>query len=289
MTLTELLGLWDYEFMRRAWVTCLALSFGTAPLGVFLVLRRMSLMGDALSHAMLPGVALGFTWFGASIWAMSAGGLLAAAAVALVAGLLTRITTQREDASFAAMYMLALALGVLILAKVGTPIDLLQVLFGNLLAVDDDSMLLVAGSTTVTLWAVALAYRQWVTECVDPLFMRTQNRMGGWFHLLFLLVLVINLVAGFQAMGTLLVIGLLVFPALAARFWVRELPSLMVLSWLFALLGSTSGLVFSFFWDIPSGPAIILFLGALYFLSTLLGGQDSWRAKLWRRHSHHRN
>ena len=104
----------DYGFMRRALAGACALSLGAAPLGVFLVLRRMSLMGDAMSHAILPGVAAGFLLAGLSLGAMMLGGIVTGLAVALLAGLVARLTPLREDASFAAFYLISLGLGVLV-------------------------------------------------------------------------------------------------------------------------------------------------------------------------------
>src|SRR5271154_379699 len=121
----------DYGFMRRALAACAALALGGAPLGVFLVLRRMALVGDAMSHAILPGVSLAFLFFGLSLWAMTLGGLLAGLLVAFAAGVVTRLTPLKEDASFTGAYLISLALGVLILSMHGNSIDLMHVLFGN--------------------------------------------------------------------------------------------------------------------------------------------------------------
>ena len=106
----------EFGFMRRALVGCFGLALGCGPIGTFLVIRRMSLMGDALSHAVLPGAALGFILGGLSLPAMSLGGVGAGLTVALLSGLVTRITPLREDASFAAFYLISLALGVLLVS-----------------------------------------------------------------------------------------------------------------------------------------------------------------------------
>ena len=124
----------EFAFMRRALVGCFALSLGAPPVGVFLVLRRLSLMGDAMSHAILPGAAIGFLVAGLSVPAISLGGFIAGIAVVLLAGFVTRSTILREDASLAAFYLVSLALGVLIVSVKGSSIDLLHVLFGTVLA-----------------------------------------------------------------------------------------------------------------------------------------------------------
>jgi zinc/manganese transport system permease protein len=157
----------EFSFMRRALVGCLALSLGAPPIGVFLMLRRMSLMGDAMSHAILPGAAIGYLLAGLSLFAMSLGGFAAGLAVALSAGLIARSTVLREDASLAAFYLVSLALGVLIVSVRGSNIDLLHVLFGTVLALDDQALLLVASISTLSLLVLAVIYRPLVLECFD--------------------------------------------------------------------------------------------------------------------------
>ena len=220
----------DYGFMRRALVATLALGLGGAPIGTLLVLRRMSLMGDAMAHALLPGAALGFLVAGFSLAAMSAGGFAAAFAVALAAGFVTRKTSQREDASFAAFYLIALALGVMLISTHGSSVDLMQVLFGTILAVDDAALLLIACVASVTLLALAIAYRALLAECLDPGFLRSVGGRGHLVHGLFLMLTVANLVAGFQALGTLMAVGLMMLPAIAARFWAGEVWSLALVA-----------------------------------------------------------
>src|SRR5215471_12873670 len=158
----------EFGFMRRALVGCLALALGGGPIGTFLVIRRMRLMGDALSHAVLPGAALGFILAGLSLPAMSLGGVGAGLTVALLSGLVTRLTPLREDASFAAFYLISLALGVLLVSTHGSSIDLVHLLFGSILAVDNAGLVLIGAIATVSLLALALIWRPLVAECFDP-------------------------------------------------------------------------------------------------------------------------
>src|SRR5918999_1446173 len=125
----------DFEFMRRALVGTFALSFGAAPIGVFLMLRRMSLIGDAMAHAILPGAAIGFMLAGLNLFAMAGGGLIAGFVIAVGAGLIAPATELKEDASLAAFFLVSLALGVTIVTLKGTNVDLLHFLFGSVLAV----------------------------------------------------------------------------------------------------------------------------------------------------------
>lgn len=275
----------EFSFMRRALVGCLALSFGAAPVGVFLLLRRMSLTGDAMAHAILPGAAVGFLVAGLSLPAMTAGGLVAGLVVATASGVVARLTVLREDASLAAFYLISLATGVLIVSTHGSNVDLLHVLFGTVLALNDAAILLIAGITTFTLVAMAIIFRVLVMECLDPQFLRSVSGWSSAVHFAFLLLVVLNLVGGFHALGTLMVVGLMILPASAARFWAREIATMIVVAMAVAFTASLAGLLLSYHYSLPSGPAIILTSGVMYVVSMLCGPVGSVIAVHWpRRH-----
>src|SRR5258705_1700682 len=158
----------EFEFMRRALAAVIALALGAAPIGVFLMLRRMSLVGDAMAHAILPGAAIGFLVSGLNLFAMTTGGLIAGFTVALLAGLVARNTELKEDTSLATFYLVSLALGVTIVSIKGTNIDLLHVLFGNILAMDNQTLLVIAFNATITLLVLAVVFRQPVIQSVIP-------------------------------------------------------------------------------------------------------------------------
>jgi zinc/manganese transport system permease protein len=271
MTLGLLQPFADYTFMQRALVGCIALSLGAPPVGVFLVLRRLSLTADAMQHAILPGVAVGYLLAGLSLSAMTLGGAVAGLAVAGAAGVVTRGTVLREDASLAAFYLMSLALGVLIVSLRGSGVDLLHILFGSILALDDAALVMIGAITTLSLIMLALIYRPLVLECLDPGFLRSVSRTGGVTHFAFLALLVLNLVGGFNALGTLLAVGLMLLPAIAARFWCADIAGLLIVSSGLAMLSSGLGLLLSFHADLPTGPAIILVCGVVYILSLLFG------------------
>lgn len=261
----------EFEFMRRALAGVIALSLGGAPIGVFLMLRRMSLVGDAMAHAILPGAAIGFLLSGLNLFAMTFGGLIAGFAVAILAGVVARVTELKEDASLAAFYLVSLALGVAIVSIKGTNIDLLHVLFGNVLALDDQTLMVIAFNATVTLFTLAIIWRPLVIECVDPLFLRSVSRAGAPAHLAFMALVVINLVNGFHALGTLLAVGLMILPAGIARFWARDISMMMLIAVASAMVSGYAGLVLSYLTKIPSGPAIILVAALIYLVSLLFG------------------
>jgi zinc/manganese transport system permease protein len=271
----------EFGFMRRALVACMALGVGSGPVGVLLMLRRMSLVGDAMSHAVLPGAAVGFLFGGLSLPAMGFGGLVAGLAVALLAGLVSRFTALHEDASFASFYLTSLAAGVMIVSLHGSSVDLLHVLFGTILAIDSAALALVAGIASITLFLLAVIYRPLVLECFDPGFLRAVGGRGSLYHVLFMLLVVLNLVAGFQALGTLMAVGMMMLPATAARFWAQSLTGLMLVATTFASLSGLIGLTLSYHLGVASGPAIVLSASGFYALSLLFGRSGILRRRFF--------
>jgi zinc/manganese transport system permease protein len=261
----------EFDFMRRALVGAFALAIGAGPIGVFLMLRRMSLMGDAMAHAILPGAAVGFLVAGLNLFAMTAGGLIAGLLVALLAGAIARATELKEDAALAAFFLISLALGVTIVSLRGSNIDLLHFLFGNVLALDSKTLVLIASISTISLLVLALIWRPLVLECVDPGFLRSVSRAGAPAHIAFLGLVVLNLVGGFQALGTLLAVGLMMLPAVTARFWARDITAMILIAVITGALSGYLGLLLSFHGGVAAGPAIILVAGALYVGSVLTG------------------
>jgi zinc/manganese transport system permease protein len=273
----------DFGFMRRALVGVIALALGAGPIGIFLMLRRMSLMGDAMAHAILPGAAIGYLLGGLSLGFMTAGGLVAGFAVALLAGALARVTVLREDATLASFYLLSLAGGVVLLSVKGSNLDLLHVLFGSVLALDDATLVLLVSASSISLIVLALIFRPLVLECVDPVFLASVNGHGGRVHLMFLGLLTLNLVAGFHALGTLLAVGLMMLPAVAARFWCRGIGTLIVTATGIGMLSGLIGILLSYHSGLPTGPSIILTAGVFYAGSILFGPQGGLLLSLFPR------
>jgi zinc/manganese transport system permease protein len=271
----------ENAFMRRALVAGIALSLAAAPVGVLLALRRLALFGDALAHGILPGVALGFALAGGfSVLAMSAGGLAAGLLIALAAGWIARAGPLREDAALAGAYLTALALGVAVVsASGGRGHELMHLLFGSVLAVDDPALLFIASSASVTLLVLAAGWRGFVLETLDPGFAAAAGSRPGRWQAVFLALVVLNLVAACQAVGTLMAVGLMMLPALAGHFWSGELAGIVRAAVAVALLSVLGGLLASFHLDIPSGPAIVLAAAGVWVGSMLVGPVGSVAAR----------
>jgi zinc/manganese transport system permease protein len=261
----------EFGFMRRALAGCLALALGATPIGVFLMLRRMSLAGDAISHAILPGAAVGYLIAGLSLSAMTVGGLVAGIAVALLAGGVARNSVIKEDTSLATFYLISLSAGVLIISMRGSNVDLLHVLFGSVLALDDAALLLLASFASCSIVAIALGLRLLVLECCDPFHLARVSCLSPLAHYGFMVLVVLNLIGGFHALGTLMAVGIMILPSAAARLWVGNIVPLLLVAVLIAFAGSLIGLLLSYYVNLPAGPAIVLTLGGLYLLSMAVG------------------
>ena len=255
-----------YSFMRIALAACLALALANGPLGSLLLLRRMSLDGDVLAHAIMPGAAIGFLYAGRSLFALGTGGFLSGVVVAILAGQLFHTRRRRDDASLVAFYVIALALCVMLVAWRGSNVDVMRVLFGTVLAVDVPALLMIAAVASVTLLLLAAFYRALAVDAFDPLFLRVTGA-GGMVRGLFVVLVVLNLVVSVEAFGTLLAIGPLLLPAAAARCWTRRAAPMMALATVIGVAANLAGLLISYHANLPSGPAIVLSAGVLYGIS----------------------
>jgi len=264
--------MFNYAFMRRAFVVTTILSASVAPVGAFLVLRRLSLAGEAMAHAITPGVVIGFVTAGLSVMSLLFGGLIAGLVVAVLTAYLARNTILRSDASLASLYLIALAIGIFILSAAGSAVPLKSFLFGSILGVDDASMILVSSVATVTLVTFALILRPLIMSTCDPVFFESQVKRPWIVDQGFMFLLVLNLLAAFKTLGTLMAVGLMILPATAARYWSGTITAQLGLGFIFSLLSCWLGLTLSYILpETPSGPAIVLVAGAIFVLSALFG------------------
>ncbi|MBU6373244.1 MAG: metal ABC transporter permease [Alphaproteobacteria bacterium] len=257
----------EFLFMRRALAAGVIVALAAAPIGAFLLMRRMSLTGEALSHGMLPGVAIAFLAAGFSSAALSAGAVAAGVAVAVLATLAARRTGQREDAGFAAFFTIALALGVTILSFAGANVDLTHVLFGSALSVDGPALIAIGAAATVTVLSLAVIWPALVLDTADPGFLARVSGAGTWAQAVFLGGVVLTLAAGFQAVGALMSVGLVVLPAATARLWTQRLGLTVMIAAGVGALAVYVGLVVSYATGAPAGPCIVLAAGAAYAVS----------------------
>ena len=264
--------MFSYAFMQRAFVATTVLSVSIAPVGAFLVLRRLSLAGEAMAHAITPGVVIGFVTTGLSVASLLIGGLIAGVGVALLTSFMARRTILRSDASLASLYLIALAVGIFILSVAGSAIPLKSFLFGSILGIDDASMILLGCVATITLVSFSALLRPLILSTCDPVFFETQVRRPWLVEQGFMLLLVLNLLAAFKTLGTLMAVGLMILPATSARYWSNTITVQLVLGFVLSLASCWMGLILSYlFPQTPSGPAIVLVSGAIFLVSFTLG------------------
>lgn len=272
---------WSYGFMRTALVALLGLALANGPVGVLLLARRMSLTADVLSHAVMPGAAIGFLVAGYSLIALSLGGLAAGLLVGLLASFTISLGRGRSEATLAVFYLLSLAGGVLLVSLRGSNLDLMHVLLGTILAVNMPALVFIAFVASITLVTLAAIWRPLSVESFDPLFLHSVGGGGPLFRNLFVALVVLCLVAGFQAFGTLFAVGPLLLPAVAARSWVADLRAQVALAVIIGLASGIIGLLLSYHLNLPSGPAIVLTAGAICAVSILAPRRQPTASVIW--------
>jgi zinc/manganese transport system permease protein len=278
MTSVHLLLIAPFEslgFMRTALVACLALAVLNGAVGTLLLVRRMTLDGNVLGHAVMPGAAIGFLYAGPSATWLSLGSLASGLAVAAMTGLIAGARAWR-DAALVAFYLVALSLGVVLVAWRGSNVDVVRVLFGTVLAIDRPMLLQIAVVASVVLIIIAALYRPLAVGAVDPAFLHSMG-VRTPYGAIFVIMVVLALVASFQAFGTLLAIGPMLLPAAASRAWKLGVAPSIALATAFGLAASVGGLLLSYHANLPSGPAIVLAGGVLFGLSLVASG-TLWRA-----------
>lgn len=272
-----------HDFMQRALIVSALLGLTGGLLGPLLVLRRMALMGDALSHSLLPGIALAWVYFGPSPGALFVGALLAGLLTALGGAAVSRLTVVKEDAAFGALFLVFFAGGIALFSGLPTRLPLNHFLFGNILGVSANDLRLVVFVSGATLAALFLFRRPLLLESFDPSFHRATGGSCRLTHFGFLTLVVLNLVAGLQTMGVVLVLGLFLLPAVVARLWCERLGPLLALSVGLAITASAGGIVVSYHFGLPSGPAIVLCLGGALVLSLVCAPAVGLLARAWAR------
>ncbi|WP_319995962.1 metal ABC transporter permease [Trichococcus shcherbakoviae] len=254
-------GLLDFQFLQNALITSVMVGISAGIIGCFIILRGMSLMGDAISHAVLPGVALSYMLGSSYIIGATVFGMASAALI----GFVTKHSRLKNDTAIGIVFSAFFALGIILISFARSSTDLYHILFGNVLAVRDSDMLLTAAVLIIVLISVPLFYKQLKLTSFAP----TIAKSYGWnisainYGLMFLLTLVA--VTSLQTVGTILVIAMLITPAATAYQLTDKLLVMIVLSTVFGTLSSIVGLYFSYSYNLPSGATIVM-AAAMFFI-----------------------
>ena len=257
------------EFMRRALVGGALIGFTNGFLGSFIILRRMSLMADALSHSMLPGLAIGVMLFGLKPGGLFFGGLVAAMFVAVGAMLLARGSRLKEDAALAILYTIAFSIGVVLLQMLPpTQVDLKHYLFGNVLGLGNADLWIAYGVALVVVPGLILLQRPMMLTLFDPAVARSQGVRVGALNFVLIVASVLTMISSAQSVGVILMLGLLVTPAATMYLLTDNFTKMLWGGAVLGCLGSLGGLVVSYKFDgIPSGAAIVLVLGVVFIIA----------------------
>jgi len=264
-----LLEPFHYEFMQRAFLECVLIGFTNGFLGAFVVIRRLALTADALSHSLLPGLAIAAILVGLNPAGLLLGGLVAAAIVALGGQMITRSSRIKDETAIASLYVIAFALGVVLIKYARVKVDLDSFLFGNILGVSDSDIWTSLAISAVTLATLLAIQRPLLLTLFEASVARTQGIRVNVILTTLILLIVLAMLSSLQAVGVLLSLGLLILPA-ATMYLLSD--SYQAMSWGGAGIGgggAVLGLPLSFWANIPSGPAIIMVLGALFIAAFL--------------------
>jgi len=266
-----------YGFMQRGMLAAVLVGILCAIVGCYVVLRSMAFLGDALAHAVLPGVAIAYL-MGANLLM---GALAAAVVVALLISLFSRQGMIKEDTAIGIVFAAALALGVALISSVRTyAVDLTHIMFGNVLGVSPTDVWLIAGIGAAVLLTILAFYRQFLVIAFDPVLAATQRLPVERLRMLLLLLIALTIVVSLQTVGVGLVAAMLVTPGATAYLLTRRLPAMMMVAALIGAVASISGLYLSYYINIASGAAVVLVATALFTAVFLFAPE---RGVVWRR------
>lgn len=277
-----------HEFMQRALVGGALIGFTNGYLGAYVVLRRLALMADSLSHSMLPGLALGVMFFGLSLSGLFLGGLTAALFVALGAQMVARSSRMKEDTALAILYTVAVSLGLVLLSFVKVRISLSHYLFGNILGLGDSDLWLSYGVALITVPLLTALQRPYMLLLFQPDVARSQSILTNVLNLLLIVLLVVTMVSSVQAVGVILMLGLLIAPAATVYLLCDSFPAMLWGGGAIGCVGSVLGLALSYrLSNLPSGAAIVLVLGAFFLLAWLFSPRYGLLRRFMRRRHFH--
>lgn len=260
----------QYAFMQRGMLAAVLVGVLCSIVGAYVVLRGLAFLGDALAHAVLPGVAIAYLLGGS----LTIGALVAAISIALLIGAFSRQGTIKEDTAIGILFTAALALGVALISSIRTyAVDLSHILFGNLLGVSRSDLILTAGIGSLVLLTILVFYRQFLVVSFDPVLAATLRLPAEFLRNLMLVLLALTIVISMQTVGVGLVAAMLVTPAATAYLLTRRLPVMMGVSALIGALSSLAGLYLSYYANIASGAAIVLVASAFFLLAYLFAPQ----------------
>lgn len=266
----------EYELLQRALFTSIIVGMICGVIGCFIILRGMALMGDAISHAVLPGVALSYmlqiNFFYGAVFT----GILTALGI----GVVHQNSRIKSDSSIGIVFSAAFALGIILISQAKATIDLNSILFGNVLFVRSSDMWMTLGIGVIVLLVVLLFYKELLVSTFDPTMAATYGLPNKLIHYVIMILLTLVTVASLQTVGIILVVAMLITPASTAYLLTNRLSTMILLSALFGTISSIIGLYFSFLYNLSSGAVIVLTATLFFFLAFIFAPKQG---VLWRK------
>jgi ABC-type Mn2+/Zn2+ transport system permease subunit len=260
----------NYAFMVRGLLAALMVGAVCATVGTYVVLRGMAFFGDALAHAILPGVAIGYLVGGGARGPLFWWGLLAAVISAVGIGTISKKAKVNEDTAIGIVFASMFALGIALISSVRNyTVDLAHFLFGDVLGVSNQDLLLIAVFSGLIVLTVMIFYKEFLVLSFDPLLAETLRLPARTLEYLLLVLIAVTIIVSLQTVGVALMVAMLVTPSASAFLLTRRLPYMMLLGAVFASLAGVIGLYISFYASVASGAAIVLTCTALFILAWL--------------------
>jgi manganese/iron transport system permease protein len=285
MTMNWLLQPLTYPFIQRGLIAAVLVGVVCAVIGCYVVLRGMAFLGDALAHAILPGVAIAYM-LGTNLLL---GALIAAVVVALIIGFFSKGGVVKEDTAIGILFAAALSLGIAIISSNRTyAVDLSHILFGNILGVSSQDLVEIFILSILILLAIILCYRPLLVISFDPVLAKTLKLPAELVRFILLILLAVTIVLSLQTVGIGLVAAMLVTPPASAYLLTRRLPVMMIVSAVIGAFSSLIGLYVSYYLNIASGAAIVLTATTIFILCYLFAPRRGlvWKASLHRKKIH---
>lgn len=259
-----------YQFMQRAMLSALIVGLLSGVIGSFVVVRGMSFLGDALAHSVLPGVAGAYLIAGGTGISVFVGGLVMAIFTALLIGWLTRDKRMKEDTAIGIVFAALFALGIAMISRSNTSVDLSHILFGNILGVRDQDLLLTAISAAVVISIVILLYKELLIVSFDQSLAGALKLPREGLRMLLLILIGVTIIASLQIVGVVLMLAMMIIPAATAQMFSTRLHHMMFRAAIIGMVTSIIGVYLSYYIDIPTGPAIVLAMTSLFLVGFLM-------------------
>jgi ABC-type Mn2+/Zn2+ transport system permease subunit len=286
MSLTWLFEPFRHEFMQRALFGCALIGFTNGALSAFIVIRRLALMADAMAHSLLPGVAVALLLFGLAPGTLFVGALVAALLVAFGTQIISNSSRIKEDTALGLLFACSFSLGLVLISFSRLAVNVSDYLFGNILGLGDADLWIIYLISLIVLPMLVALERPLLLTVFEPSVAASQGVPVNTLKYLLMGLLVLSMISSLQAVGVILALGMLIAPAATIYILSDSFTSMFWMGGILGCVGSCTGLLISFWLNLPAGPCIVLVLGVIFLSAYLFGPKYGIVAKLLLRPRH---